>query len=238
MMLFVSLLVVILVDVMVMLGSRQPQENFHGLDLLGLAASCSLLLAMLTAFVALCLCIAVPSESGARKHAIGAVALTAAALLVVVIGTFVVVRFATNDILGQVDAIQRRIEVKQPREVFRSMLLGLTVVSIAGNLLYFGALMFFCRFLRGVTIVFGKLELADKLGWLVWACVFTLILNSGLQVTGFLAGDLMTSQVPSLMVNVLWLALMALFAWAVSQVYGAIQPADLPPPSLACEFMP
>lgn len=208
-------------------GGLPRKQPGGGAMAVGLAAAAGsiMCLAGLSGFVAQCMCIAVPRESGARRHAIGSVVLTVLAVLVLIIGMIFVLLNVSRVIREHV--LNPPIDPRAQPDM-RSLMMPATVIGVVTNFLVLGASAFFCLFLRKVATYFGKSEIASKATWLIGFTLFAVVFGSGLQIMQWRADSPAQANIAGVIVNLLWLALILVFAWGVARVWSAIQVDNLP----------
>lgn len=244
MMLFVSSVVlIVLVAVAAVAGLAMgtalggnlfnPNPRPMNPDMMGAAmpimalAGCGILIAAITGFVGLCMCIGVPRESGAKGHAIGTVVSIVVTILVVVVGAILMT--------VQMSRMMNQAVGGAPGggDVFRRVMLFSMIMGIGTGLMSFVVQVFFALFLRAVALCFHRETLARLAIWLLVGFGVTTLASLALQVLqyatfdpGALAGGRldMPLQLPQMLLLVLQIALWIVEVTLIFMVYRIITP--------------
>jgi hypothetical protein len=131
-------------------GRPQMNPNLQGGEGAIVAVVCGMFIALIAGFVGLCLCIAVPRESGAKGHAIATVVMIVIGVVIALVGGLAIGLQAAQ---GMAQALQGG--AAAPDRVLNAIRMMVILTIIAG-LIFYVAAVFFALHLRAIALYFAR----------------------------------------------------------------------------------
>lgn len=204
---------------------NQMMMQMEGLAVAMMAYGCLTIIVAIVGYVGLCLCCAVPRESGARGKAIGTAILIAVAVVLLI---------SASTILGFRAAAQqmRGGGPPDPVAMTRSIMLPMLLISVGFTLLLVIAQVLFSLFLRRVAQCFGRPDLGRAAMWYLGASLLFTGLNLTLQI---LQTNLQDPFAPEPLPELRWAVtgfmflLLSFFLVLISRIARSIHPENAAP---------